>query len=191
MSEPERTEREKMLAGDLYFAGGDHLTAERSKARHWMRRLAASNPDDKSARHRIIREGFGAVGSNPWIEPPFAVDYGWNISVGDDFYANFNCTILDVAPVTIGHHVLLAPNVQIYTATHPLEADLRLRDLELGRPITIGNNVWIGGGAIICPGVTIGDHTVVGAGSVVTRSLPDRVVAVGNPARILRKLPES
>lgn len=180
-----------MLAGELYFAGTDDLIEERTRARQWMARLAASSPDDRPARQVIIREGLASVGANPWIEPPFAIDYGSNIQVGNDFYANFNCVILDVAPVTIGNHVLLAPNVQLYTATHPLEAHLRLQDLELGRPITIGDNVWIGGGAIICPGVTIGDHTVIGAGSVVTRSLPDRVVAAGNPARILRPLPPS
>lgn len=180
-----------MVAGELYFGGGKELTTERTRARRWMTRLAASDPGDRPARQAIISEGLASVGANPWIEPPFAVDYGWNITIGDDFYANFGCTILDVAPVTIGHHVLLAPNVQIYTATHPLEANLRLRDLELGQPITIGDNVWIGGGAIICPGVTIGAHTVIGAGSVVTRSLPERVVAVGNPARILRPIPES
>ncbi len=184
-----KSEREKMLAGELYFAGGDDLTAERTAARRWMARLAASHPEDRSARQAMIREGLGSVGANPWIEPPFSIDYGSNIQVGNDFYANFNCTILDVARVTIGNHVLLAPNVQIYSATHPLEAHLRLQDLELGLPITIGDNVWIGGGAIICPGVTIGDHTVVGAGSVVTKSLPARVVAVGNPARVLRPLP--
>ncbi len=178
-----------MLAGELYFGGDDDLSAERTRARHWMVRLAASSPDDRPARQNLIREGLASVGANPWIEPPFSVDYGWNITVGNDFYANFNCLILDVAPVTIGNHVLLAPSVQIYTATHPLEAHLRLQDLELGLPITIGDNVWIGGGALICPGVTIGDHTVVGAGSVVTRSLPDRVVAVGNPARVIRSLP--
>lgn len=186
-----KSEREKMIAGDLYFGGGDELAAERAKARHWMAKLAASSPDERSERQAIIVEGFAKCGSNPWIEPPFAVDYGWNVSVGDNFYANFNCTLLDVAPITIGNHVLLAPNVQIYAATHPLEADLRLQDLELGQPITIEDNVWIGGGSIICPGVTIGAHTVVGAGSVVTKSLPDRVVAVGNPARVLRPIPGS
>ncbi len=184
-----KSEREKMLAGELYFGGDADLTAERTRARHWMARLATSSPDDRPAREALIREGLSSVGSNPWIEPPFSIDYGSNITIGNDFYANFNCIILDVAPVRIGDHVLLAPNVQLYTATHPLEAHLRLQDLELGRPITIGDNVWIGGGAIICPGVTIGDHTVIGAGSVVTRSLPDRVVAAGNPARILRQLP--
>lgn len=177
-----------MVVGELYFGGDPELTASRMAAQRLLRQLITSAPEDPAERERIVRSLFGRVGRAPVIVPPFACDYGWNISVGDDFYANFNCTILDVAPVTIGDHVLLAPNVQIYTATHPIDPAERRSDLEFGRPITIGHNVWIGGGAILCPGVTIGDDTVIGAGSVVTKSLPGGVVAAGNPARILRNV---
>lgn len=131
---------------------------------------------------------FGAIGENVWIEPPFFCDYGQNIRVGANVFFNFNCVVLDVAPVEIGDNVLFGPNVQIYTATHPIDAATRRSGLEFGKPIRIGSDVWVGGSAIFNPGVTVGSRTVIGAGSVVTRDLPDDVFAAGNPCRVIRSL---
>jgi maltose O-acetyltransferase len=130
---------------------------------------------------------FAAGGDDVWLQPPFFCDYGSNISLGRKCFFNFNCIVLDVCRVTIGDHVLFGPAVQVYTATHPLDAELR-RSQEFGKPITIGSDVWIGGGAILCPGITVGSRTVIGAGSVVTRDVPDGVFAAGNPCRVIREL---
>ena len=183
-----KTERQKMLAGELYRASDSELVALRQAARRLMRLYNGTTEQEREKRNQLISELFGAVGSNVEIEPSFACDYGSNIYVGDGFYMNFGGVILDCTSVHIGNHVLCAPNVHIYTATHPTDPEIRRSGLELAAPVTIGNNVWLGGGAIVCPGVTIGDDTTIGAGSVVTKDIPARVVAAGNPCRIIRHL---
>lgn len=185
-----KTEKEKMLTGELYDAGDAELSAERARAHLLFQALNATREDQEEERLRIVRELIPRAGERIWIEPPFYCDYGYNITLGDHVFFNFNCTVLDIAPVTIGSHVLFGPGVQILTATHPINAAIRRSGLEGGEPVTIGDDVWIGGGAIICPGVTIGDRSVIGAGSVVTRDIPADVVAVGNPCRVLRAIAE-
>lgn len=182
----EKTEREKMLSGELYDASDPALAAARLWARNLYRRFNASDDEDEQA--AILRDLLGRMGKSVSINPPFYVDYGPNIYLGDRVYMNLGCTILDCAEVRIGDNVMLGPNVQIYAATHPVEAVLRIAGLELARPVTIGDNVWIGGGAIICPGVTVGKNTTIGAGAVVTKNVPANVVAAGNPARVIRVL---
>ncbi|WP_028987073.1 sugar O-acetyltransferase [Thermicanus aegyptius] len=182
-----RSEKEKMLAGQFYYAGDEELVKEREYARNLLFEFNHTRPSEKEKRMEILKQLIIAKGSF-YIEAPFYCDYGYNIIVGDNFYANFGCTILDVNKVTIGDHVLLGPNVQIYTATHPIDPVERLTGKEFSKPIFIGNNVWIGGGTIICPGVKIGDHVTIGAGSVVTKDIPDHVVAVGNPCKVIREI---
>lgn len=182
----ERTEREKMLAGELYKGFDPELVAERQRARRLMQRLNTTLDND--ARLPILAELLGRVGENLWIEPPFYVDYGSNIVMGDNVFLNFNCVFLDCNTITIGSNVQIAPLVQLYTATHPTDPAKRLAGDEFALPITIGDNVWIGGGAIIGPGVTIGENTTIGAGSVVTKDIPANVVAVGNPCRVVKKI---
>lgn len=182
------TERELMLAGELYFAGDAELVEMRRRARHLTRRFNATGEDESEERRNLLRELFGNIGDGCEIEPPFRCDYGAFIFAGERFYANFGCVILDCAPVRIGDGVLLGPNVQIYTAYHPIDADIRRAGRELASPVSIGDNVWIGGGAIILPGVSIGENSVIGAGSVVTKSIPTGVVAAGNPCRVLRDI---
>ncbi len=184
----EKTEKQKMLAGELYRASDTELVAQRQKARRLTRLYNATTEEQMQQRSQILRELFGTVGSSIEIEPPFYCDYGYNIHAGDGFYMNFGCVILDCCPVHIGEKVLCGPSVQIYTATHPTDPDLRLSGLELAAPVRIGNNVWIGGGAIICPGVTIGDNTTIAAGTVVVKDIPARVVAGGNPCRVIKTL---
>lgn len=180
------TEKQKMIAGYSYMASDHTLFNERKAARKWLRAYNASDDDDQETRERMIRDFFGSCGQKPFIEPDFRCDYGYNIHLGDHFYANFDCVMLDVCPITIGDHCLLAPGVHIYTARHPLDPQERSSGKEDGAPVTIGHRVWIGGGSIILPGVTIGDDTVIGAGSVVTRDMPSGVVAAGNPCRVIR-----
>lgn len=182
------SEKEKMLAGLLYDASDPQLTKERRHARLLCMKLNALNPDQIKERDAILDELMGRHGTNLTIETPFYCDYGSNIYLGDSVYFNYNCVVLDVNTVEIGDRVLIGPNVQIYPATHPIEWDVRYSGVELGKPIKIGSDVWIGGGAIILPGVTIGDKTVVGAGSVVTKDLPGHVVAAGNPCRIIKTI---
>ncbi len=184
----DKTEKEKMLAGELYRSTGSELVAERQRARRLTRLYNSTTEQEQERRSQILFELFGAAGPTLEIEPPFYCDYGSNIYAGDGFYMNFGGVILDCNPVHIGENVLCAPSVHIYTATHPTDPESRLSGLELAAPVRIGNNVWIGGGAIICPGVTIGDHTTIGAGSVVVKDIPARVVAAGNPCRIIRQL---
>lgn len=179
-----------MLAGDMYDPTDPQLTAERRRARDLCKSLNESHDDEQDLRDRIIRDLFGKSGDDIWIEPPFYCDYGFNITLGDKVFFNFNCVILDPAPVIIGNNVLFGPAVQIYAATHPLNASERSTWLEFARPVDIGSDVWVGGGAIVCPGVRIGDRSVIGAGSVVTRDIPADVVAAGNPCRIIRHLEE-
>lgn len=183
-----RTEKEKMLAGDLYVAADPELVADRKRARRLTRLYNQTTEEETAERERLLRELLGRAGSRIEIEPPFRCDYGSNIDAGDGLYMNFDCVILDCAPVRIGKNVACGPGVHIYAATHPLDAKERIKGPELARPVTIGDNVWIGGGAIICPGVTIGDNTTIGAGSVVTRDIPSNVFAAGNPCRVVRAL---
>ncbi|MCE9665312.1 sugar O-acetyltransferase [Halomonas sp. M5N1S17] len=182
------TEKEKMLAGELYDPRDAQLQRERRRARLLIKAFNDSSDDQGQERKRLLLELFGAMGKGTFIEPPFYCDYGGNISLGERVFFNFNCVILDVAVVTIGNHVMFGPNVQVYTATHPLDAEQRRSGLEAAKPITIGDDVWIGGGAILCPGVTIGARSVIGAGSVVTKDIPEDVFAGGNPCRMIRSL---
>lgn len=181
------TEKEKMLDGRLYDPLDPELTAARHRARALCKALNEVRSDDLPARARIIQELIPGAG-NAWIEPPFFCDYGSNISLGEKVFFNFNCVILDVAHVRIGARVLFGPAVQVYAATHPLRAEERASGLELGRAVEIGDDVWIGGGAVICPGVRIGARSVIGAGSVVIADIPEDVLAAGNPCRVLRSL---
>lgn len=184
------TELETMLAGELYNPHDAELVEMRRRARDLCWDLNATREADVDLRRQILRELFGAGGETVWLQPPFFCDYGVHISLGEKVFFNFNCVVLDVCRVTIGDRTLFAPAVQIYAATHPLDA-VRRRTQESGQPVTIGSDCWIGGGAIICPGVTIGDRTVIGAGSVVTRDIPAGVVAAGNPCRVLRVIEPS
>lgn len=181
-------EKEKMLAGQPYKAFGELLLKERLYAKELIFDFNNSRPFDIEKRNTIIKNLFGRTGNTFLIEPPFRCDYGYNIEIGENFYANYNLTILDCNKVIIGDNVLIAPNVAIYTAGHPLHYEPRNEGFEYAFPIFIGNNVWIGGNAIINPGVKIGDNSVIGAGSVVTRSIPANVVAVGNPCRVLKEI---
>ncbi|MGB7481203.1 MAG: sugar O-acetyltransferase [Burkholderiaceae bacterium] len=182
-----RTEKEKMLAGELYDPGDPQLTAERARARELLLRLNRSLDHEPSQRAALLEELFGAA-TDAFIQPPFFCDYGGNIRLGRHVFMNFNCVILDVVPVAIGDRVLFGPAVQVYAASHPLAAAERRSGLENGRPVTIGDDVWVGGGSVICPGVTIGARSVIAAGSVVTRDIPADVLAAGNPCRVLRAL---
>ena len=183
-----RTEKQKMLAGEMYDASDATLTRERERARDLCAQINALNPErDTDAIADLARLLMGRVGS-VILTPPFYCDYGGNIELGNTVYFNFNCIILDVAPVTIADNVMFGPGVQLLTATHPMEASARNSGLELGAPITIGRDVWIGGGAIVCPGVSIGSGSVIGAGSVVTRDVPPAVFAAGNPCRVIKSI---
>lgn len=181
-----KSEKEKMIAGESYYSGDSELVADRKKARQWMAQI--NQEMDNKKRSALIKQAFGQTKEHLYMEPVVHFDYGYNISVGENFYANFNAILLDICPITIGDNCMLAPNVQLYTAYHPLDPVERNSGYENGAPITIGNNVWIGGGSVILPGVTLGDNVVVGAGSVVTKSFPDNVVIAGNPARIIKQL---
>ena len=186
-----KTEKQKMLSGEPYQAWDKTLYNERIACRHSIRELNDSipnTPEWQSAMQKLLPNAQQGV----YIEPPFRCDYGSNIFLGKDFYANFNCVMLDVNTIEIGNNVMFAPNVQVYTAGHPLDVKGRVEDgIEFGLAIKIGNNVWVGGGAIICPGVSIGDNTVIGAGSVVCKNIPANVVAAGNPCRIIKKIEQS
>jgi maltose O-acetyltransferase len=188
MPERPKTEKEKMLANELYRASDPELAAESQYAFHLTRLYNGEAAENLEQRSELLKQLLGRVGKNPFIVPPFHCDYGRNIYIGDNFYMNYGGVILDCNLVHIGDNVLCAPYVQIDTAYHPVDPAVRLTGLELAAPITIGNNVWIGGGAIICPGVTIADNVTIGAGSVVTKDIPANVVAVGNPCKVLRTL---
>jgi maltose O-acetyltransferase len=184
-----RSEREKMLAGELYDPLDPELVLARERARDLCRDLNATRERDQEVRRRILSALFGRGGDSVWMQPPFFCDYGSNILLGERVFFNFNCVVLDVCRVVIGDHTLFGPAVQVYAATHPLNAELR-RTQESGKPVEIGSDVWVGGGAIICPGVKVGSKSVIGAGSVVTRYIPERVFAAGNPCRVLREITE-
>ena len=181
-----RSHRERMLAGDLYLADDPELVAEARRAHELLHRFNATRPADASERRRILEELLGAVGEGAEIRPPFLCDYGYQIRVGARTFANVGLVALDVAPITIGEDVQIGPNVQLLTPTHPLEPEPRRAKWEAAEPIAIGDNAWLGGGVIVCPGVTIGPDAVVGAGAVVTRDVPAGALAVGVPARVVR-----
>ena len=180
------SEKEKMLAGQLYDAGDAELTAMRLEARRKMKLF--NNEDDRDKQREIIKTLFGSTGEKLTMNPRFVCDYGSNIYVGENFYANYNCTMLDVCEIHIGDNAMFGPNCQLLTPLHPLDAKERISGLEYGAPITIGDNAWFGGGVTILPGVTLGDNVVVGAGAVVTKSFCDNVVLAGNPAKIIKTL---
>ncbi|WP_421684132.1 sugar O-acetyltransferase [Stutzerimonas urumqiensis] len=179
-----QTEKQKMLAGALYLAGDPEIQADQLAAKQWMTRYNAALALPAGERRALLAERLGSVGVDAVIRPPFHCDYGYNIHLGDGVFLNFNCVILDVVEVRIGAGTQIGPAVQLYTADHPRDAATRRTGLEFGRPIVIGEHVWIGGGAIILPGVTIGDNAVIGAGAVVTRDVPAGATALGNPARV-------
>jgi maltose O-acetyltransferase len=179
---------EKMLAGELYDPLDAELSAARRRARDLCQALNNSRDEEEALRARLLKELFGSSGESPWIQPPFYCDYGANITLGDKVFFNFNCVVLDVTTVKIGSYTLCGPNVQIYTAMHPIDAAERRRGLEFAKPIEIGDDVWVGGSAVICPGVTIGSRAIIGAGSVVTRDIPGDVFAAGNPCRVIRSM---
>ena len=185
----DRTARERMLAGEVYLADDPELIALHRRALALNEAYNTTGPD-RERRRELLGELLGSVGEDTAIRAPLYVDYGVHITIGARGFANYGLVALDVCKITIGDDVQIGPNVQLLTPTHPLEPGPRRDKWESGAPITIGHNVWIGGGAIVLPGVTIGDNTVVGAGAVVTRSLPANVVAVGNPARVVRTLDE-
>ena len=186
-----KTEKEKMLSGELYNALDEQLTAERIRARLLTKRLNEGREDNTDERAAILKELIPNAGKGLWLQPPFYCDYGTNLEIGDGVFFNFNCVVLDVMKVKIGSRTLFGPNVQVYTAMHPVDYKERASGLEYAKPITIGEDVWLGGSAVICPGVTIGDRSIIGAGSVVTRDIPSDVFAAGNPCRVIRSLTAS
>lgn len=184
-----QTEKEKMLAGELYDPFDIELVNARDRARVLCQDLNTAREQDKDKRRSILKQLLGRGGESVWIQPPFYCDYGSNILLGECVYFNFNCVVLDVCTVKIGDFTLFGPSVQLYTATHPMNAEIR-RQLEFGKPIEIGSDVWVGGAAVICPGVKIGSKSVIGAGSVVTKDIPPSVFAAGNPCRVIREIAE-
>ncbi len=180
------TQKERMLAGELYVADDPELVADAGRAAAWLDRYNRASTATAEARHALLVEGLGHVGRGATIRPPFHCDYGYNIHLGEGAFLNFGCIVLDVVPVRIGEATQIGPGVQILTADHPRDPARRGQMLEFGRPVTIGRNVWIGGGALILPGIAVGDNAIVGAGSVVTRHVPAGVTVAGNPARLLK-----
>ena len=178
-----RTQKQKMLGGELYTAVDAEIQADQAAARGWMEHYNGAVGLTQAQRHRLLTQRLRAVGKNVAIRPPFFCDYGYNISVGDGVFMNFNCVILDVVEVTIGDRTQIGPGVQILAAAHPRDPKERAQGLEFGRSIRIGRNVWIGGGALLMPGVNVGDNALIGAGSVVTRDVPPGATVMGNPAR--------
>lgn len=183
-----RTQRERMIAGDAYSAGDPELQEGSRRAARLVQQYNATGVDEALLRRQILAQLLGSVGEEVQIRPPFHCDYGFQIHIGARTFINFNCVALDVGKISIGCDVQIGPGVQLLTPTHPLEAEPRRAKVEASKPIEIGDNVWLGGGVIVCPGVTIGHDSVVGAGAVVVRDLPPNVLAVGNPARIVRTL---
>jgi maltose O-acetyltransferase len=184
-----RSERDKMLAGEPYDPFDAELVARRARARDLCQALNATAESEAEVRRGVLRDLFGGGGGTVWMQPPFFCDYGTNIELGERVFFNFNCIVLDVCRVRIGDYTLFGPGVQILTPVHPMNAERRRRE-ESGKPIDIGADVWVGGGALILPGVRIGSRAVIGAGSVVTRDVPDGVFAAGNPCRVIREITE-
>lgn len=183
-------QKERMLAGLPYKAWLDGLEEERFACKQKVYDFNQLSPKEKDKIPGMLKNLFGKTGENIWIEAPFHCDYGWNIEVGENFFANYNLTILDVGKVTIGKNAQIAPNVSIYTAGHPVHPDSRNTGYEYGIPVTIGDNVWLGGNVVVLPGVTIGNNVVIGAGSVVSKDIPDNMIAVGNPCKVIREITE-
>lgn len=186
MSDDTRTAYQRMIAGEDYVADDPRIVAALARARRLMNAYSTAYRADREVARSILADLLGGLGDDVEVRPPLAVDYGTQLTIGNRVFVNFNLTVLDVMPVTIGDDTLIGPNVQLLTAVHPLDPEPRRSKIESAKPITIGRNVWIGGGAIVLPGVTIGDDTVIGAGSVVTRDVPAGVLALGNPARTVR-----
>ena len=185
-----KTEKAKMLNGELYNAADKELLKERLNARRLTRLYNQTIETDDNMRIELLKELFGSTGNNLYIEPTFRCDYGYNIHLGENFYANFDCVFLDVCEIRIGDNCIIAPGVHIYTATHPLDPTERISGVEYGKPVTICNNVWIGGRSVINPGVTIGNNVVIASGAVVTKDVPDNVVVGGIPAKIIKEIAE-
>ena len=183
-----KTEKEKMLAGELYDPLDQQLTEERLTTRLLIKALNDTREDEIEERGRILKELIPNARAGLWLQPPFYCDYGYNMKLGEKVFFNFNCVVLDVVQVVIGSRTLFGPNVQIYTATHPMDHKGRASGLEFAKPVNIGEDVWLGGGAVVCPGVTIGDRTIIGAGSVVTKDIPSDVFAAGNPCKVIRPI---
>ncbi|MCX5410954.1 sugar O-acetyltransferase [Streptomyces sp. NBC_00059] len=183
-----RTNLERMLAGDLYIADDPEIALRQQRAMRLAARYQAVHTEDAEQARTILAELLDSVGEGVEVRPPLYVDYGSNIAIGARTFVNYHLTALDVARITIGEDCQIGPNVQLLTPTHPVEPEPRRDKLEAALPITIGDNVWLGGGVIVCPGVTIGDNSVIGAGAVVTKDIPANVVAVGNPARVVREI---
>ena len=180
-----------MLAGKLFYSGNSELRSLRNRARELLSQYNSTGEDQKELRKNILAELLGTMGTHVFIKPPFRCSYGTNIHIGNHFYANMDCLILDSCPVQIGSNVMFGPRVNVFTDSHPLDPIVRTRKLVYGKPVIIGDRVWIGGGAILCPGVQIGKDSVIGAGSVVTHDIPPRTVAAGNPCRVIRKLTDA
>lgn len=184
------TEKEKMLRGELYLAQDKELGEMSLKCRRLLDEFNETKFGEYEKRSNIVKELFGKVGQNVNVNKPFFCDYGAHIEVGDNFYANFDCLILDVNKVIIGNNVFFAPRVNIYTAGHPIDKDVRNTQLEFGKKVVIGDDVWVGGNVVINPGVTIGSDVVIGSGSVVTKDIPSGVIAAGNPCKVIREITE-
>lgn len=184
-------QKERMLSGELYMAEGEVLLQDRHKNRTILHELNQTTHLQIDRRQELLKDLLGKTGEKFTIQTPFYCDYGNNIYIGEKFYANFDCLILDVAEVHIGDNVMFGPRVNIFTAGHPIDAEIRNTNLEFGKPVTIGDNVWVGGNVTINPGVTIGDNVVIGSGSVVTKNIPSNTIAVGNPCRVLREITEA
>ncbi|TKX81054.1 maltose acetyltransferase domain-containing protein [Halorubrum sp. SD626R] len=182
------TETERMLAGELYDPSDPTLAADRARARDIARRYDATSEAERDRRERLLRELFDAVGEDATVQPPVRCDYGYNVAVGGDFFANYGCVFLDSNPIEFGDRCLLGPGVHVYTPTHPLDPDERATGRERAEPVTVGDDVWIGGRAVLNPGVTVGDGAVIASGAVVTRNVPARTVVGGNPARVIREI---
>ncbi len=183
-----KTEKQKMLDAELYDPLDPQLVEDRLRTRLLIKELNDTREDQTEERGRILKALIPNAGPSLWLQPPFYCDYGFNMIVGEKVFFNFNCVVLDVTYVKIGSRTLFGPNVQVYTATHPIDHKERSSGVEYAKPIRIGEDVWVGGSAVICPGVTIGDRTIIGAGSVVTRDIPADVFAAGNPCRVIRPL---
>lgn len=182
------SEKEKMLSGQIYNAADEELIKERERCKCLCHQYNSLSPELVDERKNLIMQILGKTGESFLIEQNFWCDYGYNIEIGENFYVNHNCVMLDCAKITFGDNVFIAPNCGFYTAGHPLDTETRNKGLEFAKPINIGNNVWIGGGVTVLPNVTIGDNVVIGAGSVVTKSIPANTVAVGNPCRVIKQI---
>lgn len=183
-----KSQKERMLAGELYVAQDEELGRENKRAKRLTRLFNQSTEEQQEERQRLLNAMFKQFGAGGYVEPPFHTDYGTNTVIGKNFYANYDAIFVDCGPITIGDNVFMGPRVGLYTAGHPIDAGIRSEQLEYGKGITIGDDVWFGGNVVVNPGVTIGSNVVIGSGSIVTHDIPDNVVAVGNPCRVLRPI---